>query len=131
MEQDQEQVDRVGKSKYKRLVDLYVIGKVHVLRDGTPLWLQVLNPFEREVVRREAQIAQARQVLAMKEHGSDEQNAHQGRLLRRGTQQRDRPASSTASCPRASTRSSRPSATTRTGPSVWPSSTGAKTTPTS
>jgi hypothetical protein len=62
----------VGKSKYRRLVDLYVTGTEFVLKDGTPLWLQVLNPFEREVVRREAQVAQARQILAMKEHGSEE-----------------------------------------------------------
>lgn len=62
----------MGKSKYKRLVDLYVTGTEFVLKDGTPMWLQVLNPFEREVVRREAQVAQARQILAMKEHGSDE-----------------------------------------------------------
>lgn len=65
-------MDLVGKSKYKRLVDLYVAGTEYVLKDGTPMWLQVLNPFEREVVRREAQVAQARQILAMKEHGSSE-----------------------------------------------------------
>lgn len=62
----------MGKNKYRRLVDLYVTGTEFVLKDGTPLWLQVLNPFEREVVRREAQVAQARQILAMKEHGTEE-----------------------------------------------------------
>jgi hypothetical protein len=63
----------MGKSKYRKLVDLYVTGTEFVFPDGTPAWLQVLNPFERETVRKDAQIARARIVLAMKEHGSDEQ----------------------------------------------------------
>lgn len=63
----------MGKSKYKRLVDLFVRGVEYTFPDGTPVWLQVLNPFERDSVRREAQIARARIVLAMREHGSDEQ----------------------------------------------------------
>ena len=64
----------MAKSKYKRLVDLFVTGVEYTFPDGTPAWLQVLNPFERDTVRKEAQIARARLVLAMREHGSDEQD---------------------------------------------------------
>lgn len=59
--------------RLRQVVDLYVIGKVAVLKDGTPLWMQALNPFEQDTARNEAQIAKARLVLALKEHGSDEE----------------------------------------------------------
>jgi hypothetical protein len=59
--------------RLRQVTDLYINGKVAVLKDGTPLWVQVLNPFEQDTARNEAQIAKARLVLAIKEHGSDEQ----------------------------------------------------------
>lgn len=59
--------------KLKQVVDLYTAGKVVTLRDGSPLWVQVLNPFEQDTARNEAQIAKARITLALKEFGSDEQ----------------------------------------------------------
>lgn len=77
----------MAKSKYRRLVDLYVTGTEFVFPDGTPAWLQVLNPFERDVIRKEAQIARARVVLAMREHGSDEQNRVRAGFLAGGPEQ--------------------------------------------
>lgn len=59
--------------RYRQAVDLYVTGKVVTLRDGTPVWMQALNPFEQDTARNEAQIARARITLALKEHGGDEQ----------------------------------------------------------
>lgn len=59
--------------KLRQVVDLYVTGKVAQLRDGSPVWVQALNPFEQDTARNEAQIAKARITLAIKEFGSDEQ----------------------------------------------------------
>lgn len=59
--------------RLRQVVDLYISGKVAELRDGSPLWVQVLNPYEQDTARNEAQIAKARLVMALKEFGSDEQ----------------------------------------------------------
>lgn len=61
-------------SKLRQVVDLYTTGKVVPLKDGTPVWVQPLNPFEQDTARNEAMIAKSRITLAIKEHGSDEQN---------------------------------------------------------
>lgn len=53
--------------------DLYVKGATVVLADGSPLWVRVLNPFEQDTARSEAQIARARLALAIREVGTDEQ----------------------------------------------------------
>ena len=60
--------------RYRQVTDLYVTGDVAVLRDGSPVWMQALNPFEQDTARNEAQIAKARIVMAIKEFGSDEQS---------------------------------------------------------
>lgn len=62
----------MGRSKYKRLPDLYTTGKVVVLKNGDTMWLQVPNPFERDEATHDGQVARARLVLALKDHGSDE-----------------------------------------------------------
>jgi hypothetical protein len=59
--------------RLRQVIDLYVSGTVTKLRDGTPVWMQALNPFEYDTARNEAQIAKARLTLALKEFGSDEQ----------------------------------------------------------
>ena len=61
-----------SRAKYRRLPDLYVDGKVLVLKDGTVMWLQVLNPFEADEARHDAQVARSRLVMALTRHGSDE-----------------------------------------------------------
>lgn len=58
--------------RLRQVTDLYITGQVAVLVDGTPLWVQALNPFEQDTARNEAQIAKARITLALKEFGSDE-----------------------------------------------------------
>ena len=59
--------------RYRHVNELYVTGIVRVLKDGTPIWLQVLSPFEQQVARDEAATARARRVLALRENGSDRQ----------------------------------------------------------
>lgn len=60
------------RAKYKRVPDLYVCGTEVVLKDGTVMWLQVLNPFEAEEARHDAQVARSRLVMALQEHGGNE-----------------------------------------------------------
>ena len=62
----------LDRSKYKRIPDLYVVGTEVVLKDGTPMWLQALNPFEADEARHDAAVARSRLTLALKEFGSDE-----------------------------------------------------------
>lgn len=59
--------------RLRHVTDLYVKGTTVTLDDGTPLWVRVLNPFEQETARSEAQIARARLALAIREVGNDEQ----------------------------------------------------------
>jgi hypothetical protein len=72
------------RAKYKRIPDLYVQGTEHRLRDGTPLWLQVLNPFEADEARHDAQVARSRLMMALREVGSDEFDLLRGNFLRYG-----------------------------------------------
>lgn len=62
----------LSRAKYKRVADLYVTGTEVVLKDGTVLWLQVLNPFEIEEARQAAQTAKSRLIMALQQHGGDE-----------------------------------------------------------
>lgn len=57
----------MSRSKYRRLTELYVQGKEIVLKDGSLLWAQVLNPFEKDEATHDAQLARARMVMAIKE----------------------------------------------------------------
>jgi hypothetical protein len=49
-----------------------VQGTEVVLKDGTVLWMQVPNPFERDEATHDGQVARSRLVMAVREHGSDE-----------------------------------------------------------
>lgn len=61
------------RDRYKRLEQLYIVGKEIVFDDGTMMWVQVLNPLQNDEARNDAQTARARMSLALKEVGSDEQ----------------------------------------------------------
>lgn len=61
------------RERYKRVTDLYVVGKELVLRDGSVLWLQALNPLERDEAVHDAQVARSRMIMALQsDHASDE-----------------------------------------------------------
>jgi hypothetical protein len=62
----------LNRMKYRRVTDLYVRGRELTLRDGTIMWVQVLNSFEVEAAREDGRGARARMVMALQEHGSDE-----------------------------------------------------------
>jgi len=59
--------------RLRQVVDLYTTGQVVELRDGTPVWVQPLNPFEADTARNEAQVAKTRITMAIREFGSEEQ----------------------------------------------------------
>jgi hypothetical protein len=58
----------LDRSIYKRLPDLYKTGKTVTLPDGQPMWLQVLNPFERDEAVRDASVARTRLKLSIENH---------------------------------------------------------------
>lgn len=61
------------RAKYRRVPDLYNQGTELVLKDGTVMWMQVINPFQRDEAQHDAQVARSRLVMALKSvHGSDE-----------------------------------------------------------
>lgn len=70
------------RKKYRRIPDLYVTGKEIVLKDGTVLWLQVLNPFEKDECSHDAQVARARIVMAVKD--GDERKKVEGAFWQDG-----------------------------------------------
>lgn len=62
----------LSRTKYRRVPDLYVHGTELVLDEDTVMWVQVLNSYEMEEARHDAQTAQARIAMALREEGSDE-----------------------------------------------------------
>lgn len=72
------------RAKYRRLPDLYVTGAVLPLMEDMNVWLQIMNPFEVEEARRDAQVARSRYVLAMREVGSPEYDELRGIFYSRG-----------------------------------------------
>ena len=73
----------MSKSRLKRLTDLFADGRAVPLPDGSYLWVQVLNAFERDECLSDAQVARARLVLALKAKG-DERMKVEARLLEHG-----------------------------------------------
>ncbi len=53
------------RAKYRRVPEPYTVGTELVLKDGVVLWLQVMNPFERDEAQRDAQLARTRLVMAL------------------------------------------------------------------
>lgn len=67
-----------ARSKYRKLADLYVRGKELVFDDGTVMWVQVLNDFERAECRRAAQAERGKLVMALRELDTPEWRQLQG-----------------------------------------------------
>jgi hypothetical protein len=75
----------LSRSKYKRLPDLYTVGRELVFSDDTVMWVQALNPFQADEARHDAQVARSRLVMALKsEHGSDERTKVEAMLHQDG-----------------------------------------------
>lgn len=61
----------IFKQRYRRLTDLFVNGKAVPMPDGSHLWVQVINAYERDEAVSDAQVARARIVLALKNEGRE------------------------------------------------------------
>lgn len=61
-----------NKTRYKHLSDLYVQGTELIFNNEMVMWLQVLNSFELEDLKKDAIVARNRFVMAIKEIGSPE-----------------------------------------------------------
>jgi hypothetical protein len=61
----------MSQQRFRRLTDLFVDGVAIPVADGTHLWLQALNNFERDECISDAQVARARFIMAMREHGDE------------------------------------------------------------
>jgi hypothetical protein len=70
-------------TRFRRLTDLFVQGREVPLPDGTYLWVQAINAYERDECLSDAQVARARLILALKENGN-ERIKIEGRLVERG-----------------------------------------------
>jgi hypothetical protein len=57
--------------RFRRLTDLFVNGKAVPMPDGSHLWIQVINAYERDEAISDAQVARARIVLALKAEGRE------------------------------------------------------------
>jgi len=71
------------RERFKRLTDLFADGRPVPLPDGSHLWVQVLNPFERDECISDAQAARARLVMALKTAGAERDKVN-ARFLERG-----------------------------------------------
>jgi hypothetical protein len=60
------------RAKYRRTPELYTDGVTVMLDDNNPIYLRVMNPFERQEALADAQTARARLVLALSQPDSDE-----------------------------------------------------------
>lgn len=67
----------------KKVTDLFVRGTEVLLPDGSYLWLQPLNAYERDEAIQAAQVARSRLVLALKD-GGEERLKLQGRIEETG-----------------------------------------------
>lgn len=63
----------LSRAAYRRLPDLYTVGKEVELRDGTVMWLQVMNPFERDEATHDASVVRSRLMLALKDNPDSEE----------------------------------------------------------
>lgn len=72
--------------KYRNVLDLYVTGVEHRLKNGQPVWVQVLSPFEQQEAKSQAQIARARKALALRQSGSGEQEKVRSLFVEEGPQ---------------------------------------------
>lgn len=73
-----------SRAKYKRTTDLYVQGRELELRDGNVVFVQALNPLERQEALGDAVAARARIILALEEIDSDEMRKVRGAFFQDG-----------------------------------------------
>jgi len=59
------------RSRFRRLTDLFVEGQTVLMPDGSNLWVQTINAFERDECLSDAQVAKARLVMALKNNGEE------------------------------------------------------------
>lgn len=71
------------KQRLRRVTDLFVRGREVELPDGTCLWVQAINAYERDECVSDAQVARARIALALKENGTERLKID-ARLIERG-----------------------------------------------
>jgi hypothetical protein len=71
------------RDRLRRVTELFVQGSEVELPDGSFLWVQVLNPYERDEAVNDAQAARARLIMAMKQSNT-ERDKVVGRLLEHG-----------------------------------------------
>lgn len=57
--------------RFRRLTDLFVDGRAIPMPDGTHLWVQVVNAYERGEALSDAQVARSRLILALKDKGDE------------------------------------------------------------
>ncbi len=69
--------------RFRRLTDLFVNGREVTLPDGSHLWIQAINAYERDECISDAQVARSRLIMALKQNGS-ERIKIEGRLAERG-----------------------------------------------
>lgn len=63
----------MSQQRFRRLTDLFVDGTAIPVGDGTHLWLQALNAFERDEAAHDAQMARTRLAMALREDGDERQ----------------------------------------------------------
>lgn len=71
------------KQRLRRITDLFVRGREVELPDGSCLWIQAINSYERDECVSDAQVARSRMVLALKQDGSERLKI-EARLAERG-----------------------------------------------
>lgn len=71
------------RSRFRRLTDLFVEGQVITMPDGSHLWVQTINAYQRDECLSDAQVAKARLVMALKNKG-EERLKVQARFLEKG-----------------------------------------------
>lgn len=57
--------------RFRKLTELFVTGKAVAMPDGTHLWVQAINDFERDEALNDAQLTRARIILALKNDGQE------------------------------------------------------------
>jgi hypothetical protein len=75
MELAKESAMAPSRAAYRRVPDLYTVGTELELRDGTVMWLQVMNPFERDEATHDATAVRARISLALTAQPESEEMA--------------------------------------------------------
>lgn len=69
--------------RFRRLTDLFVAGRTIELPDGSHLWVQAINAYERDECVSDGQVARARLVLALKDQGTERLKI-EAKLVERG-----------------------------------------------